>query len=74
MYRLVSQMELAVRLPWMQRGDVSELDQELTIGGTRTGNEKGVEKIGGGRIGGGGRWCAAEEKYLGGVLSMTYVM
>lgn len=47
MYRLVSQMELAVRLPWMQRGDVSELDQELTIGGTPTLHQRTMENISG---------------------------
>lgn len=44
MYGLVSQMELAVHSPWMQREDVSDLSQELVLSGTPTLHQRTMGK------------------------------
>lgn len=69
-------MELAVRLPWMQREDVSDLSQELMLSGTPTLHQRTMGKESGWELEKGDtrQWCAAEEEYLGRDLSMTYVI
>lgn len=69
-------MELAVRLPWMQREDVSDISPELMLSRTPTLHQGTMAKESGWELEEGEIrwWFAAEEKYLGRDLSMTYVI
>lgn len=69
-------MELAVRPPWLQQEDVSDLSQELMLSGTPTLHQRTMGKESGWELEEGYTrwWCAAEKEYSGRDLSVTYVI